>query len=74
MPSEMQASYRARRYPWQSRATHAGIPGNPELPPPCAVTLRNSVVILTNLYTQQDQQRGSEVEGTNCSRKARFGA
>ena len=46
--SKMRASSRAHRYPWQ--------------PPPGTITLRNSVEILTNLYTYHSQRRGREGE------------
>ena len=49
MPSQMQASSRAHRYPWQPR----------ELQPPTGnITMRNSGEILTDLYIHQDQPRG----------------
>ena len=48
VPSEMRALSRARRYPRQ--------------PPPGTVTLRNSVEILSNLYTCHSQPRGREGE------------
>ena len=53
VPSEMRASSRARRYPRQPRERQ---------PPPGTVTLRNSVEILTNLYTYHGQPRGREGE------------
>ena len=52
---------RGRRYPRQPREWQ---------PPPGTVTLRNSVEILTNLYTHLDQQRGREKGGANCCTKA----
>ena len=51
--SEMRASSRAHRYPRQPRERQ---------PPPGTVTLRNSVEILTNLYTYHSQPRGREGE------------
>ena len=57
---------RGCRYPWQPRERQ---------PPPGSVTLRNSVEILTNLYTHLDQQRwgGGGGEGVaNCCTGAQF--
>ena len=61
VPSEMPASSRGCRYPRQPREQQPG-----------TVTLRNSLEILTNLYTHLDQQRGREGGGANCHTKARF--
>ena len=58
MPSEMRASSRARGYPRQPRE---------QQPPPGTVTLRNSVEILTNLYTYHGQPRGREGEGQTAA-------
>ena len=56
VPSEMRASSRARRYPRQPRERQPG-----------TVTLRNSVEILTNLYTYHGQPRGREGEGQTAA-------
>ena len=58
VPSKIRASSRAHRYPWQPRERQ---------PPPDTVTLRNSVEILTNLYTYHGQPRGREEEGQTAA-------
>ena len=58
VPSKMRASSRACRYPRQLRE---------QQPPPGTVTLRNSVEILTNLYTYHGQPRGREGEGQTAA-------
>ena len=58
VPSKMRASSRACRYPQQPRERQ---------PPPGTVTLRNSVEILTSLYTYHDQPRGRESKGQTAA-------
>ena len=43
-------------------------------PRPGTVTLRNSVEILTNLYTYHSQPGGRKKGGENCHTNAQFGA
>ena len=54
----MKAGCGATRYPQQPRERQ---------PPPGIVTLRNSVEVLTNLYTYHGQPRGREREGQSAA-------
>ena len=62
--SQMQASSVAHRYPRQPRERQ---------PPPSTVTLRNSVEILSNLYTHHGQPRGREGRGKLLHRSMIWG-